>query len=442
MRTAAPEDRDLTQGSIYRHLIKIGIPAALGMVFNTLYNLTDNWFAGQISDVALSGLSIASIVFAMFLSLGMGLQSGTSAMVAADIGNRNDDQVKSWINCSLGITMFLSVLILFLGLVFGLPLLQTLSETPEVIAVAWEYTWVILFANVFFNITSCFAGALIAHGNTKSYRNILIFGFFANWLFNPLFIFVFDFGVAGLAWSTAIIKLASSLYLLRVLQQEVGYWAKPRINWDHWLQLLKQIMPASMNMLTIIIGGFITIYFISQFGDEPVAGYSVGIRIEQLLLMPALGLNAAVMAVVGQNYGAGNIDRVKETYQKSLKLALLISVVFVPTMIFLSPLMMTQFTDDRRIIDVGVYYLRVDALAFFGYMMLFCSNAVLQAIKRPMFPLVIGILRQMLLPIVAFYLLINIYDQGLYAIFWSIVGIVLSSSVLALWYTRRRLNSL
>ena len=442
MRTATPENRDLTQGSIYRQLIKIGIPAALGMVFNTLYNLTDNWFAGQISDVALSGLSIASIVFAMFLSLGMGLQSGTSAMVAADLGNRNDEQVRSWINCSLGITLFLSVLILLLGLVFGLPLLQTLSETTAVIAVAWEYTWVILFANVFFNITSCFAGALIAHGNTQSYRNILIFGFFANWILNPLFIFVFDFGVAGLAWSTVIIKMLSSLYLLRVLQQEVGHWPKPQFDWGHWLQLLKQIMPASMNMLTIIIGGFITIYFISQFGDEPVAGYSVGIRIEQLLLMPALGLNAAVMAVVGQNYGAGRIDRVKETYQKSLKLALLISVVFIPTMIFLSPLMMTQFTGDQKIIDVGVYYLRVDALAFYGYMMLFCSNAVLQAIKRPMFPLMIGILRQMLLPIAAFYLLIHVYNQGLYAIFWSIVGIVLGSSVLALWYTHRRLHSL
>ena len=442
MQPATAAQKDLTQGSVYKHMIRIGIPAALGMVFNTLYNLTDNWFAGQISDVALSGLSIASIVFALFLTLGMGLQSGTSAMVAADLGSKNNKQVLEWINCSQGITWFLSAVILLLGWFFADDLLAVLSDDPEIIAVAWDYTSVILFGNVFFNLTSCFAGALIAHGNTTSYRNVLVFGFFANWLLNPLFIFVLDFGAAGLAWSTMIIKMGSSLYLWKVLMIEVGVWSKPAYNLEHWKQLLAQIMPASMNMLTIIIGGFITIYFISQFGDDPVAGYSVGIRLEQLLLMPALGLNASVMALVGQSYGAGNIERVKEIYAKSLKVALLISIVFIPTMIFLSPLMMTQFTDNQEIIDVGVYYLRADAFAFYGYMLLFCSNALLQAVKQPLFPLVIGILRQMLLPIAAFYVLIEVMGYGLYSIFWSIVAIVLASSVIALLYTRSRLNVL
>lgn len=442
MQLATDDQRDLTRGSVYKHMIRIGIPAALGMVFNTLYNLTDNWFAGQISDEALSGLSIASIVFALFLALGMGLQSGTSAMVAADLGSKNKKQVVEWINCSHGITWFLSAVILFLGWFFADDLLGFLSEDEHIIAVAWDYTSVILFGNVFFNLTSCFAGALIAHGNTTSYRNVLVFGFFANWLLNPLFIFVLDFGVAGLAWSTLLIKMGSSLYLWKVLMKEVGVWSKPVYHLDHWKQLLAQIMPASMNMLTIIIGGFITIYFIAQFGDFPVAGYSVGIRLEQLLLMPALGLNASVMALVGQNYGAGNIERVKEIYAKSLKIALLISVVFIPTMIFLSPLMMTQFTDNREIIEVGVYYLRADAFAFYGYMMLFCSNALLQAIKQPLFPLVIGILRQMILPIAAFYVLIEVMGYGLHSIFWAIVAIVLSSSVLAFVYTRSRLKHL
>lgn len=435
-------EKDLTKGSIYRHMWQIGLPAAMGMVFNTLYNLTDNWFAGQVSDVALSGLSIASIVFALFLALGMGLQSGTSAMVAADVGSKNKPQVIAWINCSHGITWFLSLIILLLGLLFAQDLLNYLSKDQQIVGVAWQYTEVILWGNLFFNLTSCFAGALIAHGNTRSYRNVLIAGFFINWLLNPLFIFVLDLGVAGLAWSTIIIKFGSAVYLLWVLKQELLQWSVPKYVWAHWIELFKQIMPASMNMLTIIIGGFITIYFISQFGDFPVAGYSVGIRIEQLLLMPALGLNAAVMALVGQNFGAGNIDRVNEIYTKSLKVALMISVIFIPTMIFLSPLMMTQFTDNQEIIDVGVYYLRADAFAFYGYMMLFCSNALLQAIKQPLFPLVIGIMRQMVLPIIAFYVLINVFEYGLYSIFWTIVTIVLVSAVVAWFYTKGRLVSL
>lgn len=436
------ENRDLTRGAIYKHMIRIGIPAALGMLFNTLYNLTDNWFAGQISDEALSGLSIASIVFAAFLALGMGLQSGTSAMVAADLGTRQPEKVRDWINCSHGITWFLSLLILGLGWIFAQDLLHFLSGDKSIIDKAWDYTSVILFGNVFFNLTSAFAGALIAHGNTTAYRNVLIAGFFANWLLNPLFIYVFDFGVAGLAWSTVLIKLGSAAYLWKELKAETEDLTKPSYDFNRWKQLLAQIMPASMNMLTIIIGGYITIYFISQFGDNPVAGYSVGIRLEQLLLLPALGLNASVMALVGQNFGAGHYERVIEIYHKSLKLALLVSLFAIPVMLFLSPLMMDQFTDDPEIIAVGVYYLRVDAFAFIGYTVLFCSNASLQAIKQPIFPLIIGLLRQIIVPTMVFYLLIKVMNQGLHSIFWAIVTIVLFSAVMALVYTQGRLKHL
>lgn len=197
-----------------------------------------------------------------------------------------------------------------------------------------------------------------------------------------------------------------------------------------------------MNMLTIIVGGFITIYFIGRFGDEAVAGYSVGVRIEQLLLLAAMGLNVAVMAVAGQSYGAKNYQRVKDTYHQALKLGFVVSLLAMPLMVFLSPLMMGQFSSDEKITAIGVYYLRVDALAFFGYVLLFNSVAVLQAIKQPIFPMVIGVLRQMVLPTLANFMLIVVFDYDVHAIFWAIVCIVLSSAVLMLVYTERRLNQL
>ena len=111
-------------------------------------------------------------------------------------------------------------------------------------------------------------------------------------------------------------------------------------------------------------------------------------------------------------------------------------------MLFLSPLMMDQFTDDPEIIAVGVYYLRVDAFAFIGYTVLFCSNASLHAIKQPIFPLIIGLLRQIIVPTMVFYLLIKVMNQGLHSIFWAIVTIVLFSAVMALVYTQGRLKHL
>ena len=104
--------------------------------------------------------------------------------------------------------------------------------------------------------------------------------------------------------------------------------------------------------------------------------------------------------------------------------------------------MMDQFTNNAKIIDIGVYYLRVDALAFFGYVLLFNSVAVLQAIKQPIFPMVIGVLRQMVLPTLANFILIVLLGYDVYAIFWAIICIVLNSAIFMLIYTERQLNRL
>ena len=92
---------DLTNGSIYKHLLRLAIPASMGMLFNTLYNLTDNWFAGKISDDALVGLSVSSLVFYLFIGLLAGLQNGTSVMVSFEAAKKNSVSLKDIIHNSV-----------------------------------------------------------------------------------------------------------------------------------------------------------------------------------------------------------------------------------------------------------------------------------------------------------------------------------------------------
>jgi len=202
------------------------------------------------------------------------------------------------------------------------------------------------------------------------------------------------------------------------------------------------VLPASFNFLTIIIGGFIIMAFIGRFGSNAVAGYSVALRIEQMLLLPALGLNAAVMALVGQNYGAQLTDRIRQTYRRSLQLGFTVSLVCIPLMIFASPYMMALFTENAEIIDVGTLYLRADAVAFFAYVVIFTCVAVLQAIKQPNFPMVVGIIRQLILPVSVNYVLIIMLGYPIPALFWSIVIIVIVSALLMVWYTQKQLKRL
>lgn len=418
----------------------------MGMVFNTLYNLTDIWFAGYLGDDALAGLSIAGSVFFLLLSIGLGIQTGASAMIAPDVGrgamNESGSEIKGWVDNVCGMAIGFSVISFLLGALAARPLVVLLGAEPHIEPLAMEYLWVTLAGSVGFTLSFGAAGALMALGDTKSNRNALAIGFFANFVLNPLFMFGLGLGVTGIALATVTIKLATAWYLLHVLAKRLDIRIRPALDWSRWQALLKQVLPASFNMLTIVLGGFITVALIGQFGSDHVAGYTVGLRLEQLLLLPALGLNSAVMAVAGQNMGAGHFSRVADTYQKSLLIGLAMALVSVPVMYFLSPLMMGFFTDAQAIQNTGITYLRIDALAFYAYVVLFQSVAVLQAMRKPLFPMYLGIARQLVVPATVNYVLIVLWGYPMVSLFYTIVIVVMVSALIAHLYTRREISRL
>lgn len=434
--------QDLTSGSIYRHLINLSIPAAMGMIFNTLYNLTDFWFAGLLSDDSLAGVSIAGSVFFLIIAIGAGMQNGTTAIIASEIGKKEFNKVKNWVNQAAGVAVIIGFICLLGGFAIADELIIFLGAEPDIAPIAKEYVTVVLLGNFAFVLMAVAAGALMALGDTKSNRNALMIGFFVNLALNPLLTFTFGLGVTGLAVATVLIKTASALYLFRVLMKETGAWCRPAFNFSYWRELLAQVLPASFNMLTIIMGGFITVSFIGRFGSEHVAGYAVGLRLEQVLLLPALGLFSAVMAIIGQNFGAGNPDRILEAYKKGLIIGLGLSMLFIPVMVFLSPAMISFFSGNPEIIKTGSTYLRIDSIAFFAYVVLFISVASLQAVKQPLFPMFLGIARQLVLPATINYVLIVKYGFPMISLFITIVCIVVVSAIVSHFYTVRQLRSL
>jgi Na+-driven multidrug efflux pump len=335
-------------------------------------------------------------------------------MIAPGAGRGETKEVKDWLNNVSGMAIGFSVLSILLGIIAARPLVVLLGAEAHIAPLALEYLWVTLAGSIGFTLSFGAAGALIALGDTKSNRNALVIGFVANFALNPLFTFGLGLGVSGIALATVVIKQV----------------------------LLKQVLPASFNMLTIILGGFITVALIGQFGSNHVAGYTIGLRLEQVLLLPALGLNSAVMAIVGQNMGAGKSARVAEAYQKSLLLGLAMAVVCIPLMYFLSPLMVGMFTDSESIKHTGVTYLRIDSLAFYAYVVLFQSVAVLQAMQKPMFPMYLGIARQLVIPTSINYVLIILWDYPMVSMFYTIVIVVMISAVVAYFYTKREIGRL
>ena len=175
---------------------------------------------------------------------------------------------------------------------------------------------------------------LHAEGDTKTYRNALILSFFLNIILNPILIFGFLFipamGVKGIGLATIIAQLVSFIIiLLKVLQNNriknlTKEFLLPKLL--YFKNIFFQSMPISVSICGYALASAIIFTYVGQSGEYAVAGYGVGTRIEQVVLLPILGINTAIISIIAQNYGANNINRIKETYFTAIKYAFIIMV--------------------------------------------------------------------------------------------------------------------
>jgi len=270
---------------------------------------------------------------------------------------------------------------------------------------------------------------LNAQGDTKSYRNVLIFSFFLNIFLNPLFIWGYGiipaFGIGGLAIATVIAQSIGTLYLIykvnacklkKYLYTECFI---PKL--DMLRELFSQALPIMFSMLFIGVGIFNILYFIGQFGDLATAGYGAGLRVEQVFLLPVIGLNTAVLSIGGQNFGAKQFGRIKELYFKALLFGSSFMVVAGIILFFGAEFFVSQFTNNSEAIMSGTIYLKVAALIGPIYPIFFITTAVFQALKKPIYSLYLSILRLTAIPFLSLWYVINIREGEYQDIFYTIM---------------------
>jgi len=183
--------------------------------------------------------------------------------------------------------------------------------------------------------------------------------------------------------------------------------------------------------------------FFVNLGLNPLLTFTFNLGVTGLALATVIIKTGSMIYLFWiQNYGAEQPARVIETYKKGLMIGLAISVVFIPVMVFLSPTLLGFFSDNPNIINTGATYLRIDAIAFFAYVVLFISVASLQAVKQPLFPMFLGIARQLVLPATINYFLIVVYGLPMISLFITIVCVVTVSALVSHCYTLRQLNAL
>lgn len=442
------QSSNLTEGSIKKALRQIAIPASIGFLFNTLFNVVDTYFAGQLSVTALAGLTISFPIFLIGIAIASGIGTGSTALAAIALGKKDDQAYHQIAKNALLLSLLVAILLLLLSPFFIPWLLQVSGGTGEVFDAGLAYMNVVIYGAVFQILNFTFNGLLSAQGNTKPFRNFLILGFFLNLILDPMFIFGWfglpRLGTAGVALATVIVQMMGTVYLgwsffKSRLFNRIAF-LQTTFSLTSIRQLLKQGVPVSLNNATISIGIFIIQYFIYQFGTtETIAGYGVAVRIEQIALLPSIGLNIATVALVGQNFGAQQWQRIHQAIFQALKYSFVLLTIGLAIIYPLAPWLVGLFNSDPDVIAEGSQYLRIEGLAIYTYSFIGIASSVMQAIKKPYFALIIGVLRQ-LTPIFVFFLLADVFQLGTAGIWWGIVIVNYSATMLAWWIVYRLLK--
>ncbi len=195
-----------------------------------------------------------------------------------------------------------------------------------------------------------------------------------------------------------------------------------------------QAMPASLNMLTVALGIFVITWFLSRFSKEAVAAYGIATRIEQMVLLPTIGLNFAVLALVGQNNGAGRMDRVRDSWRACVRYGLVMMLAGGVIVWLMRARMMRLFTEDGAVIQLGTDYLGVASVTLCAYVILFQTVYMMQGLKRPMFGLWIGLYRQIVAPLVVFHFLAFTLGWQTWGVWWGVCIVTWSAALFTLAY--------
>ena len=432
---------DLTTGPMALHFRTLAIPAAFGMLFTTLYNVVDVYYAGLLSTDAQAGLAIGYQAFFILMAVGFGLSSALSTLVSNAKGSGDAAEAQRYVVQGLAFGGVITASCMVIGWFLGPELIVLVSEPGAYRDAAMGYFYWLIFALPGFLLAYGGNGILQAHGDSRSMQRALMAAFIANIGLNPLFMFGLPgvwsgMGFNGIAAATIISQTGVMVYILvRIFRLEVMQSVQITAfqpDKDSFRKIFAQLLPAGSAMIIMFISGFVVQFALKTFGGHAVAAYGVALRIEQILLLPVLGMTGALLPIAGQNFGAQKYDRVRGALKYCWGVGFAMTALATPILFFGGTFVMALFSNDPDVIRAGSSYLRVDAFLFPIYMMLFSINSLLQAFKQAIWTLWISVYRQGFAVAFFVWVFISFTDFGVQGVWFGIAAAVTSGWVLSL----------
>lgn len=431
----------MTEGVIWRQLLRFSVPMMLGLLFQQLYNTVDTIVVGRfVGKEALAAVGSTSSIINMLVGFCAGLATGASVIISQRYGAHDHKKLHDAVHTTILLTFLISVVATGLGLLIVKPMLRLMATPADVFELARQYL-TIYFAGVsgliIYNMGS---GILRAVGDSRRPLYFLLFSAVLNTVFDLLFVIRYHLGVAGVGYATILAQFLSAILVLFVLTHDHAPYG---IRWRQLClrpEALRGIfaigLPSGLQQAITSFSNVFVQSYINGFGSVCMAGWSTYNKLEPFLVIPLQSIALASTTFVGQNYGAHKLARARQGARQALWLSIAITILMSVGLIICVRPLMSLFTTDEEVIAYGSYFTRLIAPFYF----LLCFNQIFAGALRgvgnanmPMFIMLFSfvLFRQL-------YLLIN-KQLGNSFFFVSIaypVGWLVCSILITLCYRR------
>lgn len=389
----------LGNAPIPKALMAMGIPTMLGMVVNAVYNLVDAYFVGGLGTSQMGAISVVYPLGQVVVGLGLLFGNGASSYLSRLLGKGDKEKANQVASTALYGSVTTDAVIIILSMIFLRPILKLLGATDSIMPYAVTYAGIYIISCIFnvFNVTM--NNIVTSEGAAKTTMCALMTGAILNIGLDPLFIYVFDMGVAGAAIATAISQIVStSVYLIFVRKKKSIYRFKIK-NCSFTKEIMSEIFKIGIPTLVFQILTSLSISLVNTramaYGDSVIAGMGAVTRIVSMGSLMVFGFIKGFQPIAGYSYGAKKFDRLQEAIKTSILWSTVFCVIYGLILAIFSEGIISQFTkDDLEMIQAGTTSLRINGISFilFGFYTVYSS--LFLALGKGLAGFILGACRQ------------------------------------------------
>lgn len=384
----------MIEGNIAKQLFFFSIPLILGNLLQQLYNTADSIVVGNfVGSNALAAVGSGTVLINLIIAFSQGTAVGAGVVIAQYIGAKHKEKLSEAVHTSVAIALIIGAALSLFGVLFSKTLLIWMKTPKEVLSESVVYLR-IYFAGLIFNVIyNMAAGIMNAAGNSKRSLRYLAYASVTNIILDLLFVGLLKMGIMGAALATDTSQLLSGilsmLFLMRVNEDYKVTLKKIKLHKESAKKIIRVGLPTGLQNTVISISNVLVQSGINGFGATAMAGFGAYLKVDGFNILPVLSFSMAATTFVGQNYGAGKIDRVKKGMWITLGMVTLYTIVTGALLLTFSHQIIRLFSADTAVIAYGADAMKYFCPFYFVLGILNCLAGTVRGTGKTMPPMII-----------------------------------------------------